>query len=135
MVAIGPNSLFLLLSVPHGVPKQSFDSYLGPFGHFESNEHLGLLKSGENATISDPKGGVHTQITSQGYKLKKCVYCASHHVRSKSGYIVYCRFMCQQCDVALCKGTRSCFQMYHKELFSEQKQSDTPVTEPSQYIL
>lgn len=123
-------------------PKSSNISFSGPLdlhgSPFTATEYLSLLRGTDYSTAVDPKGNIHTQITSQGYKLKKCVYCAAHRVRSKSGYIVYCRFMCQACDVALCKGSRACFQLYHRELFQGQgheASSDDNAPDSSQYIL
>ncbi|XP_069132994.1 uncharacterized protein [Argopecten irradians] len=58
---------------------------------------------------------LHRPVVMDGpgaYK-KPCVLCEVTKARTKSGWYIYSRYKCSQCDVALCTGSRGCFTTYH----------------------
>lgn len=65
----------------------------------------------------------HRLIPTEGSKLKHCVYCQFHKVKTKSGWRVSCRHKCEACDVPLCKEVRDCFQLYHQFIFEGKEES------------
>lgn len=59
----------------------------------------------------------HIPVNMQGVR-KGCVYCQLTKSKTRSGYWVYTRYKCGECEVPLCMPTaeRDCFQLYHKYL-------------------
>lgn len=62
-------------------------------------------------------GDGHIPVNMQGVR-KGCVYCQLTKSKTRSGYWVYTRYRCGECEVPLCMPTaeRDCFQLYHKYL-------------------
>lgn len=49
-------------------------------------------------------------------KYKPCVFCQINKKKTKSGWYAYSYYKCDVCDIPLCKGTRDCFNRYHRFL-------------------
>lgn len=62
----------------------------------------------------------HRLVNTEFDKQKLCFYCQKNKLRTKSGYNVLTRHMCETCQVPLCRGKyteRSCFYLYHTHIF------------------
>lgn len=94
--------LFLLSEVPRPL---SFGNRLSQFS-----------SSSPNST-SQSGGKLHRliHITDEKTKNKPCVYCQFTGVKTKSGWKVYTTYQCEACDIPLCRGSRNCFMLYHKQ--------------------
>jgi len=68
-----------------------------------------------------PNPMMHRLVSTENNKLKKCAYCRFYKVKTKSGWRVATRHMCEACRVPLCKEKRDCFLNYHSMYFSAQK--------------
>ena len=60
----------------------------------------------------------HIIIDTDEKRLKPCVVCAAHNVRSHRGHSIRIRHQCAKCRVALCIGYRDCFTIHHQSLLS-----------------
>ncbi|XP_060086277.1 uncharacterized protein LOC132565629 isoform X7 [Ylistrum balloti] len=58
----------------------------------------------------------HKLVYTIDKKYKPCVFCQINKKKTKSGWYAYSYYKCDVCDIPLCKGSRDCFNQYHKFL-------------------
>jgi len=116
-----------------GAPRYGFDPHSSMYGQHDPQfdmHDLDLQTSMSSQAFRPPSFDMsdlameHRPVRNEGYKPKLCVYCQKMRRKTKAGWLVYSRFSCQFCDVALCTGQRNCFRMYHGLLQSFKSQKD-----------
>lgn len=93
---------------------------------FDARLHMSLSEMSQLRTLKNDSqlslssgccGAGHIPINMMGVR-KGCVYCQLTKSKTRSGYWVYTRYKCKECEVPLCmpSAERDCFQLYHKYL-------------------
>lgn len=76
--------------------------------------------------FSDHRGEVlHDSSSQKQHRLvnafdknhrKNCAYCSFHKIKTRAGWRINTNYICEACNIPLCKGERNCFYLYHKVL-------------------
>lgn len=101
-------------------PKYSFETSARTLERLHTSiSEPSLQKKNENqvSLSSGCCGAGHVPVNMMGVR-KGCVYCQLTKSKTRSGYWVYTRYRCKECEVPLCmpSAERDCFQLYHKYL-------------------
>ena len=85
------------------------------------------------ALFNNPRPGIKVpltnlfdhQLVSLGGKQRPCVVCKQFRRRTKCGDPIRSYYKCDKCEVVLCRGTRFCFEEFHRRMY----QSDTCINQ------
>ena len=90
--------------------------------HIIDNHHSIVDESGctgEAQTNFDFNLHAPVRITQEDSVCRRrvCVVCRSNKLKTTSGGMIQSRWKCPTCRVALCRGNRNCYALYHASVF------------------
>ena len=84
------------------------------------NNIILILFSGSLFDIQAPSSAMFSEHTAElcTGNQKRCFLCLRTGTKTRSGWDVFTRYKCSQCDVPLCYGgysNRNCFVLFHSQ--------------------